>query len=163
MNKTDLNSMIDLYFDALLSAAQEEELYRALLACEDADEKQKEALAVMTMARMQYAHVSRVSASPRSVRPVRWRRRRLVAVAAAAVVIAIGTEFIFRTLLSDNTSGFSGDMVAFVGGKKVANPSVIMKIVDTQLNDIGESSEFLDLEIASDLEDIREALNNDGI
>ncbi|MDE6342185.1 MAG: hypothetical protein K2K93_07695 [Muribaculaceae bacterium] len=160
MNNIDLHSMIDLYFAARLSAAQEEDLYRRLLACDYDDDKVSEALAVMVMARMPAAAERKASEPSRSSAK---GRRLFAAAATAAVLLAAGGTLGMRYLLADRVGGVSDEMVAFVGGERVENRSVIMNIVDSQLNDIGETSDFIDLEITSDLEDIREALNNNGI
>ncbi len=152
--------MIDLYFEAQLSAAQEEELYRMLLACEDADDKVSEALAVMVMTRIPAAP-KRKEAMP--ARRARKGLQRYLAAAAVAALIAVGGTFGIRYLLADRAPGVSDELVAFVGGERVENRSVIMSIVDSQLSDIGETSEFIELEITSDLDDIREALDNYGI
>lgn len=54
-------------------------------------------------------------------------------------------------------------MLAYVGGVMVDDPHEIMNIIDNQLSDIGESSEFFARTVSDDLDDIRDALNSEDL
>ncbi len=162
MKEKNIHKIIDLYFEAQLSISEEDELFRLLLAFKGEDEKVKEALAVMLMARSpsmltvqspaQKPHLERRFIKFRSL-------KRVVAVALVVISCTTALLYYFR-----HNSGFeTEDMMAYVGGVKVSDHSEIMKIVDDQLNDISTSSEFFSQTIASDLDDIRNAFNEEGI
>lgn len=154
MKKTDIHKGIDLYFDAQLSIKEEDELFHALLSYKKKDPKVDEALAVMLMTRKPRD----LSGSPKSrfVDKARfWRGAAAIALIAGACSIA---------LWHNGHSEIDSDgMMAYVGGVKVNDKSVIMKIVDDQLDDINTSSELFAQAIADDLDDIRDALNEEGI
>ncbi|MDE5585645.1 MAG: hypothetical protein K2I92_04780 [Muribaculaceae bacterium] len=143
-----LHKKIDLYFEAQLSAREEQDLLRQLLRLEGKDPAIDEALAVMLASRL-------------PARATHSRRKPLnkVAAAAAAIVTLIAAGGLFHFLSPPDRSC----MIAYVGGVRIENPQEIMKIIDTQLNDIGESSEFISQTVSADLDDIRDALNGEGI
>ena len=148
MNKEELYNIIDRYFEAQLSHEEEHELLYELLKCESRDPYMDEALAVMSASRLQAQ-----DAAPRR-RPARL----LTGIAAGvAAVLAIGA-LIFHQMPSRDS-----EMIAYVGGVRIENPQEIMNIIDTQLNDIGESSEFFTQIVSADLDDIRDALNTEDI
>ena len=142
-----LSNKIDRYFEADLSPQEERELLHQLLPLEGTDPAIDEALAVMLASRLH-------SAAPASGRRP-WKK---VAV-AAAIVTALAVGGLVHHLPPSDRSG----MIAYVGGVRIENPQEIMKIIDTQLNEIGESSEFISRTVSADLDDIRDALNSEGI
>lgn len=164
MKEKNLHKIIDLYFDAQLSGSEEEELFRSLLAFKGEDEKVKEALAVMLMARSpsmmdtQRMHSVRNPLIERRNSRFRILKR---AVAAALVIISCSAALLYY---SHHNAGVEIEgMIAYIGGVKVSDHSEIMKIVDDQLNDINASSELFSQTVSSDLDDIRNAFNEEGI
>lgn len=150
MDKKELYKNIDLYFEASLSLAEEAELLRELLRFEGQDPRTDEALAVML--------ASRPPAKPAARKKKKKPARLMVGIAASvAVVFAIGA------VIHNHSHQQDGRMFAYVGGVKIENPQEIMKIIDNQLNDIGESSDFFSRTLSTDLDDIREALISDDI
>lgn len=164
MKEKNIHKIIDLYFEAQLSPHEEKELFNLLLAFKGEDDNVKEALAVMLMARnpsMLTEHNGN-SAIKASLGNRLFRFRSLTRVAAVAmVVIAAATALLYH--FNHNSGVEIEGMTAYVGGVKVSDHSEIMKIVDDQLNDISMSSEFFSQTIASDLDDIRNAFNEEGI
>lgn len=164
MKEKNIHKIIDLYFEAQLSRSEEEELFSLLLAFKGDDDKVKEALAVMLMGRNPAVLAEHgkeaVIKAPLKSRFSGFRGLKRV-VAVALVVIACATPLLYRHY---NKSGVEIEgMMAYVGGVKVSDHSEIMKIVDDQLNDISTSSEFFSQTIAMDLDDIRNAFNEEGI
>ena len=157
MKEKNIHQAIDLYFDAQLSIAEEEKLFRSLLAFKGEDQKVEEALAVMLMTRMPME--SRSS----GLRPKKTRSlmRPLYAAAAALIAIICISALWHQSGIEDdrNVEG----MVAYVGGVKISDHSEIMKIVDDQLNDIGISTELFAQTVAEDLDDIKDAFNEDDL
>ncbi|MDE6290456.1 MAG: hypothetical protein K2M16_02885 [Muribaculaceae bacterium] len=143
-----LHKKIELYFEAQLSRQEEQELLRELLRLEGKDPAIDETLAVMLASHL-----------PARTAPRRKRPLIRVAVVAAAVVILLSTGILYRHMSPTDRSG----MIAYVGGVRIENPQEIMKIIDIQLSDIGESSEFISQTVSDDLDDIRDALKGEGI
>ncbi len=167
MKEKYIYKTIDLYFDAQLSLAEEEELYKMLLSYKRKDPKVDEALAVMLMTRYPYMlAMMSPSAGQRRMesRLSYWQSSRLLWNIAASVVIMIaicGSALWFSS--HNSTRNEIDRMIAYVGGVKVSDQSEIMKIVDDQLNDIGISSELFVKTVAEDIDDIRDAFNEEGI
>ena len=164
MNEKNIHKIIDLYFEAQLSRSEENELFSSLLAFKGDDDKVKEAFAVMLMCRnpavlAEHGRKAAIKA-PLKRRFSGFRNLKRI-VAVAMVVITCATPLLYRHY---HNSGVEIEvMMAYVGGIKVSDHSEIMKIVDDQLNDISTSSEFFSQTIASDLDDIRNAFNEEGI
>lgn len=165
MKYDKLYKIIDLYYEAQLSSSEEDELFHALLAFEEEDSKVKEALAVMLMARNPEI-LAAECAEPTILRPAnkRWHSTLRPAKYAAAVVltvIACVTALLYHSYIyhSDENEG----MMAYVRGVRISDHSEIMKIVDEQLYDISMSSELLSQTVATDLDDIRNAFNEEDI
>ena len=164
MKEKNIHKIIDLYFEAQLSSHEEEELFSLLLAFKGDDDRVKEALAVMLMSRnpaMLAEHGEPSTLKHPLKRQLSGFRTLKRVVAAAMIVITLATPLLYRHY---HNSGVEIEgMMAYVGGIKVSDHSEIMKIVDDQLNDISTSSEFFSQTIASDLDDIRNAFNEEGI
>ena len=156
MKEKNIHKIIDLYFEAQLSVAEEKELFQSLLAFKGHDRKVDEALAVMLMARM---HTERM---PSGMQPKKTRSRILLYGVAAALMAVLCISVLWRQNGLDCDNSIEG-MVAYVGGVKISDESEIMKIVDDQLNDIGISSELFAQTVAEDLDDIRNAFNEDDL
>lgn len=164
MKGKNIHKIIDLYFEAQLSRPEEDELFSWLLAFNGDDDKVKEALAVMLLTRNpDMLAVNRATSTIKhSLKSRRSGFRTLKRVVAAAlIVITCATPLLYRSY--HNTGVEIEGMMAYVGGIKVSDHSEIMKIVDDQLNDISNSSEFFSQTIASDLDDIRNAFNEEDI
>lgn len=155
MKEYNIYRMIDLYFDAQLSLTEEKELLERLLSFEGKDPMVEEALAVMLMA------INPLVKPGRTVRPKTKIRVWNIA-AAVALLVAAGITAVWHSSHNDSGRTMEG-MVAYVGGVKVSDHAEIMKIVDNQLNDIGEYSDFFAQEVSSDLDDIRQALMSEEI
>lgn len=154
MKKTDIHMAIDLYFEAQLSIKEEEELYHTLLSYKGIDSKADEALAVMLMTRKPNALTQ--SAKPRYAhKTLLWRASAAVAVIAGACTMALWHY--------GHPATGNERMIAYKGGVKIIDRTEIMKIVDDQLKDISISSEMLAQTVSSDLDDIRDAFNEEGI
>ncbi len=154
MKETDIHKAIDLYFDAQLSIKEEEELFQTLLLYKGCDSKVDEALAVMLMTRKPIV-LSKSSKPQRANKTRIWRAAAAVAVIAGACTMALW--------LSGHSSGQNDGMMAYMGGVKITDHTEIMKIVDEQLNDISISSELMAQTVSSDLDDIRDAFNEEGL
>lgn len=156
MKEKNIFKTIDLYFDAKLSVAEEERLFKSLLAFKGKDQKVDEALAVMLMTRMP------MESMPSGLRhkQARFRLRPLYVAAVALIAVVCISVLLHRT---DIDPDGNIEMVAYVGGEKISDHSEIMKIVDDQLNDIGISSELFAQTVAEDLDDIRDAFNEDDL
>ncbi len=154
MKETDIHKAIDLYFDAQLSIKEEEELFQTLLLYKGGDPKADEALAVMLMTRKPIA-LSKSSKPRRANKPRIWRAAAAVAVIAGACTMALWH--------GGHSAGPTEGMMAYIGGVKISDQAEIMKIVDDQLNDISISSELFAQTVTSDLDDIRDAFNEEGI
>ena len=164
MKEQNIHKIIDLYFEAQLSPHEEKELFSLLLAFKGDDDRVNEALAVMLMSRNP-AMLAELGESSTLKHPLKrnltgFRNLKRV-VAVALVVITLATPLLYRHY-HDRGVELEG-MMAYVGGVKVSDHSEIMKIVDDQLNDISTSSELFSQTIASDLDDIRNAFNEEGI
>ncbi len=153
MKETDIQTAIDLYFDAQLSIKEEEELFHTLLSYKGKDPKADEALAVMLMTR-------KPNALSRSSKPRHANKGRIWRAAAVAVIAGACTMAIWHNA---NSTSESEGMMAYIGGVKISDHTEIMKIVDDQLNDISVSSELFAQTVSSDLDDIRDAFNEEGI
>lgn len=143
-----LRNKIDRYFEAQLSQEEERELLKTIIPLEGTDPQIDEALAVMLASRFH---------AKAKVRKNRNSRFMTGIAASVAVVLALGI------LIHQYARQKDSSMFAYVGGVKTENPHEIMKIIDTQLNDIGESSDLFSRTISTDLDDIREALTADDI
>lgn len=148
MNKKELYKKIDRYFEAELSRSEEELLLRQLLPLQGSDSAVDEALAVMLASRIPVK-------TPVSKKIPLWR----IAAVGTFLIAAAGIGF----LAGDYDSSVQGTMLAYVGGVMVDDPHEIMNIIDNQLSDIGESSEFFVRTVSDDLDDIRDALNSEGL
>ena len=164
MKEKNIHKIIDLYFEGQLSPHEEKDLFSMLLAFKGEDDKVKEAIAVMLMARnpsMLAEHTEHSGIKP-SLGNRLFRFRSLTRVAAVAL-LAITCVAALLYHFNHNPGVEIERMMAYVGGVEVSDHSEIMKIVDDQLNDISISSEFFSQTIASDLDDIRNAFNEEGI
>ncbi|MDE6379225.1 MAG: hypothetical protein K2L11_02035 [Muribaculaceae bacterium] len=149
MNKEKIYEKIELYFEAQLSAEEERRLLKVLLPLEGSDPVIDDALAVMLASRIP------IPAAESAGKPFRL----IFGIAASiALLIAIGIPLIRQAVSSRDSV-----MIAYVDGVKVEDHDEIMKIIDTQLNDIGESSELFAQTVTTDLDDIREALISDDL
>lgn len=136
LQSSNWDALISRYFDALTTPEEEAALRRFLASEEGKDPRYDEVRAVMgfiAVGRKVYQaenankHESKVVLNNNEARKPRrhldsTRLHRIMAVAAAAVVvIALGTTFIVHNLSS------SEDVcVAYIGGKKVTDPDVVM-------------------------------------
>ncbi len=164
MKEENIHKLIDLYFEAQLSHSEEDELFSILLAFKGDDMKVKEALAVMLMARnpsmmdAQHRHSARNPHLGERMSRLRIIKR---GVSAAMIILLSTTALLYH--FHHNAGVEIEEMMAYVGGVKVNDHSEIMKIVDDQLNDISASSELFSQTISADLDDIRNAFNEEGI
>ena len=143
----ELQDYIDRYYEARLSRDEERYLLRQLLNKEGQDPAADEVLAVMLASRMI------PKATKRSKRA--WRAQ--TAGIAASIALILGTGA-FLIIQPHETQSF-----AYVSGKKTNDPDEIRKIVATQLQDIGETTDLFNHTVSADLEDIREALTSEDI
>lgn len=143
-----LRNKIDRYFEAQLSQEEEQGLLKTLLPLEGTDPLIDEVLAVMLASRLPARAIVRK-------RKPGW----LVAGIAASIAAVLTVGILLHYQAPQNES----PMFAYVGGVKTENPHEIMKIIDTQLNDIGEYSDMFSRTLSTDLDDIREALTADDI
>lgn len=148
MNRQTLYRKIDLYFEAELTRQEEQSLLKELLKHEGQDPIADEALAVMLASRLP------LPSRARKKKPI---RRAMAVAASVAALLALGF------LLHQHATNRDSDMFAYVGGVKVDDPQEIMNIIDTQLSDIGASSELFAQTVSDDLDDIRDALISDDI
>ena len=106
MKEYDLHKMIDLYFDAQLSLAEEEELFEKLLSLSGKDRMADEALAVMLVARGPVMRRKRKKTS-------RFGSHTWSVAAAVALLVGIGTAVLLHSSAHDKAIAMDG-MVAYV-------------------------------------------------
>ena len=143
-----LNKQIRKYFEAQLSRQEERELLRQLLARQGRHPEIDEALAVMLASR-----ITPAAAGPRGKSPVR-----LIAGIAASIAALLTVGALLYTHDHGQPQTF-----AYIDGRRTTDPAEIKKIIDLQLADICESSEFITRTLSDDVADIRDALNNEDI
>lgn len=157
MKEENIHTLIDQYFEGELSPREEDELLQRLLTYDGDDSDAKETLAVMLMARNpNMLAAERTPIRLRTDRFPRWKWAAAVALVAVASVTAL-------LYPRHHVGGEVAGMMAYVGGEKVSDHSEIMKIVDDQLNEICLSSEFFSQTVASDLSEISNAFNEEGL
>lgn len=60
-------------------------------------------------------------------------------------------------------SSVRSDCYAYIGGERIDDRETVMRILDSQLDEMKEASEGISREIESDLGDFRDALKSDDI
>lgn len=145
MDQAYLHQRIERFYEAQLSQEEENFLLRTLLKIEGKDPIADEALAVMLASRM-------------SAKTTKTRKKtpamRIAGIAASiAIILGMGIFIIHHPRQVDT--------FAYVSGKKIHDRNEIKNIVSTQLQDIGESTDLFSQTVATDFDDIREALTDD--
>ena len=148
-----IHEMIDLYFDGELSSEDERKLLGMLLKYPAGDPEVEDALAVMT--------------AIRSVPATRARNRTPIwkGIAAALATLLISGAFltVLGLAIKGSVFGNADNAGVYVNGVKVNDETVVLNIIQSQLDDISMASEEVNSELSSDLDDIFNALNEDEI
>ena len=140
-NKTDikrLNQLIDRYFDATATEAEERELRLTLATTPLSSEKIDEARAVMG-----YFAAGRSVGATRSRSKSQWLR----AAAAIAVAAVCGTA-----LLTYHPGDKVADQcVAYIGETEITDSHAVLAMMRSDLAEIGEASQSVQTDVASQL------------
>lgn len=142
MNRETLHILIEKYFEGETTVEEERTLLEALLSYPPGDDEVDEALAVMGYTRQQQAR-QRVS-----------RSRVFLKIASAAAILIIAVIGI-SVYFSETRLSASESCYAYIGGELIENEAVIDKIIASQLEEIGEVSDSVNLQIDNDLIDFR--------
>ncbi len=153
MKEDSLYKMIDRYFDGELTIEEERGLLQELLNHPKGDPEIEEALAVMTAARV----------VPGSV--VRNRRQIWKGIAATVAILVVSGVILSAVGMAIRGSlyGNQDNAIAYVNGVKVSDETKILSIIQGQLEEMSMASEEMNGELASDLDDIFNALNDDEL
>lgn len=160
MDKSTRHELIDRYFEGELSREDERMLRSELLRLTDPDNIEREALAVMSYSLFNADKRGRKE-EPRSGKDVAHLRRHRWLTYTAAAVIAVAVMTVGVTLLTG--SSVKSDCYAYIGGERIDDRETVMRILDSQLDEMKEASEGISREIESDLGDFRDALKSDDI
>ena len=140
-NKTDikrLNQLIDRYFDATATEAEERELRLTLASTPLSSEKIDEARAVMG-----YFAASRKAEVNKASRRGSWFR----AAAAIAVAAVCGTAILtYRP--NDKVTDLC---VAYIGETEITDSHAVLSMMRSDLAEIGEASQSVQTDVASQL------------
>lgn len=155
MEKEKLHKLIQQYFDGETSLEEERSLLAQLLSMPPGDDLADEALAVMVFARYGKAGKKKKAAfSRRSI----YKITSVAAACVASVALCIG----FFSYLSNPGNSFSNEeCVAYIGGEKIENESMVMSLIADQLDEMSVASDAVEKEINDDLNDIREIMDFD--
>ena len=140
-NKTDikrLNQLIDRYFDATATEAEERELRLTLATTPLSSEKIDEARAVMG-----YFAAGRRDGATRRRRKSQWLR------AAAAVAAAAVCGGALLTFISDGHT--PNQCVAYIGETEITDSHAVLAMMRSDLAEIGEASQSVQTDVASKL------------
>lgn len=139
-NETDikrLNQLIDRYFDATATEAEERELRLTLATTPLSSEKIDEVRAVMG-----YFALSRKAQARNTSKGVSWLRAAAIAVAAAC-----GTA-----LLTYHPGDKVADQcVAYIGETEITDSHEVLAMMRSDLAEIGEASQSIQTDVASQL------------
>ncbi|MDE6023644.1 MAG: hypothetical protein K2G13_09110 [Muribaculaceae bacterium] len=148
-----IHEMIDLYYDGELSSEEERKLLGMLLKYPSGDAEVEDALAVMTAIRS-------VPAPKVKKRTPIWKE-----VAATLAILLISGAFltILGLAIKGSVFGNADNAGVYVNGVKVSDETVVLNIIQSQLDDMSMASAEVNSELSSDLDDIFKALNEDEI
>lgn len=153
MTKEERHILIERYFEADTSAAEERKLRDILLELSMPDEEEREALAVMG-----YASVN-PNRKTHSRERIRKRILQYAAVVGGLIVIAAG----LATAWNMEEQHEQSRCIAYVGGVEITDEAHIMALVSSQLSEMSDISEEMDTEIMGDFNEIRNALKMEEI
>lgn len=140
-NKSDINRMhrlIDRYFDATATEAEERELRMSLASTALSSEKIDEARAVMG-----YFAIGRSIKAPKSNRGGAWLR------AAATVAVAAVCGIALLTFRPDGKA--VNRCVAYIDGTEITDSHAVLAIMRSDLAEIGAASQSLQTDVSSQL------------
>lgn len=144
MEKDRLHILIERYFDAETSLAEEKELKRLLADADLSDSAVAEAMAVTG-----YTAKMSITGEAESVTGCR-KISRLWLHAASVVVLLLSAAGPF--IWMGRPQEGSGECLAWVGGVKNTDDAVALALMDDQLRGMGEASDELSREVGLDLE-----------
>lgn len=149
------HNLIDKYFEAQTSVEEEDMLLKESLSRFGRDPAANDILAVMG-----YSHINPQKSVVNIKEKKRSGRRYILQSTAAAVTVflSIAAALIFTF---DHSEIKNEDSYAYVGGVRIENETEILSLIETQLNEVSDAQESINLTISNDLEDFREALNNE--
>ncbi len=147
MTDRELHDLINRYFNGETTLDEERTLRRAL-AHPPHDAPESDSLADEARAVMGFS----LSAPARKTKrmPPLWRSVAAVAVAAiTATTIVVG-----------NISTHEPRYVAYLNGEKIADSNAVMNLMLSDLHEMGEASASLESDIAGDLNEMADIMNN---
>lgn len=136
-----INSLIDLYFDASASLAEERELRRLLAATSVRSPKIDEARAVMGLMAVERKQSRRSRILP-------WRIAAGVA-ASMAVVLMLGVGLMSKG--GDHSQAFDNRCIAYTGMAEISDAADVMSLFDDQLRMIDDAARAVETDIAGQL------------
>lgn len=151
MNRNNLHTLIERYFNAETSVEEERMLRHELQRIPvHTDPLADEARAVMGFPLAGKAtsgkHTKKLRLSPLPA----WRN------AAAMIAAAAVTGSIMFGVMRQN----NGECVAYLNGQRISDRDAVMEMMLADLNDMGEASSDMQADIAASLSEMADAINN---
>lgn len=144
-SKSELEQLIDRYFEGETSLHEEQMLKQILADCPWSSDEIDEARFTMgyfTTHKQQQRHIVNMTA-----------RRRFIGIAASiAVLLTIGGTFMWKTQQSQ------GECIAYVNGKAITSDDAVMALIEKDLNTMDNASNSM----AAQLKSLGEALELDN-
>lgn len=145
MNIQHIHRLIRRYFDAETSLEEERWLRSHLPPLAGTDPEIDEALAVMGYA----------AGIPRCTTTAVRRRFRTAATVAATLTLLLAAGGSYLYFSHRNTSA---KLVAYSGGVRLDRQEA-MRLIEAQMEEMGDASKSIELEVIDDFNDFRHALN----
>lgn len=145
MNIDNIHQLICKYFDAETSLEEERWLRSHLPGLAGTDPEIDEALAVMGYA----------AGIPRATTTAVRRRLRTAAAVAATLTLLLAAG---GTCLYFSHRNPDPQLVAYSGGVRL-DPQEAMRLIEAQMEEMGDASKSIELEVIDDFKDFRHALN----
>lgn len=147
MSLSELEMMIEGYFNCTLTELQEQRLKQELATTSLSSPSIDEARAVIGLASVAMEEHRRSMASQR-------RRHWLAVAASIAIVAVVGVGLIAHQQQA-------GTCVAWVNGQHVTDDAQVMQLVNADLNQVGSASASVDQNIEQQLGDLGAAIERD--
>lgn len=144
MNKDNLKTLIERYFDGDTSVKEEKELLATLLSLPDGNKEREEVLAVMGYSAM----IPPAKATKNKF----WLRY----VSAAAIFLLLSLTGV--SVFFSGMSGRNNECYAYVNGERVENKTQIRLLMQGQLKEMSEASDEIQRQIREDINDFHDLL-----
>jgi|GEM_PF-536540 len=151
MPRPQLERMIEAYMNATLNEEQEVQLAQQLAITPHHSEAIDEARAVM-------GYYSMGQAVRRHINRRRTRRRVLAAAASVTLLAIIGWSWWHHANLTPS----AGDCMALVNGQTVTDDAVVMELLTSDLNAMGDAQAAVEDNMMNQLHSLGAALDDDN-